>query len=137
METINITTNIKAPKQKVWEYLNDPKHIVNWNFAHESWSCPNSENDLKVGGKFKNRMEAKDGSFGFDFEGTYDEIKDLEEIKYHLADGRKVETKFTKNEDGSTTLMQNFEPESENPIEMQKGGWQAILDNFKKYVEKN
>lgn len=137
METINITTNIKAPKQKVWEYLNDPKHIVNWNFAHESWSCPSSENDLKVGGTFKNRMEAKDGSFGFDFEGTYDEIKDLEEIKYHLADGRKVETKFTQNEDGSTTLTQNFEPESENPIEMQKGGWQAILDNFKKYVEEN
>lgn len=82
-------------------------------------------------------MEAKDGSFGFDFEGTYDEIKDLEEIKYHLADGRKVETKFTQNEDGSTTLMQNFEPESENDIEMQKAGWQAILDNFKKYVEEN
>lgn len=137
MQTINITTNIKAPKQKVWEYLNDPKHIVNWNFAHESWSCPSSENDLKVGGTFKNRMEAKDGSFGFDFEGTYDEIKDLEEIKYHLADGRKVETKFTQNEDGSTTLTQNFEPESENDIEMQKGGWQAILDNFKKYVEEN
>ena len=137
METINITTNIKAPKQKVWEYLNDPKHIVNWNFAHESWSCPSAENDLKVGGTFKNRMEAKDGSFGFDFEGTYDEIKDLEEIKYHLADGRKVETKFTQNEDGSTTLTQNFEPESENDIEMQKGGWQAILDNFKNYVEEN
>ncbi len=137
MQTINITTNIKAPKQKVWEYLNDPKHIVNWNFAHESWSCPSAENDLKVGGTFKNRMEAKDGSFGFDFEGTYDEIKDLEEIKYHLADGRKVETKFTQNEDGSTTLMQNFEPESENDIEMQKAGWQAILDNFKKYVEEN
>lgn len=137
MQTINITTNINAPKQKVWEYLNDPKHIVHWNFAHESWSCPSAENDLKVGGTFKNRMEAKDGSFGFDFEGTYDQIKDFEEIKYHLEDGRKVETKFTQNEDGSTTLTQNFEPESENDIEMQKGGWQAILDNFKKYVEEN
>jgi uncharacterized protein YndB with AHSA1/START domain len=137
MEPITIKTNINAGKQKVWDYINDPKHIVNWNFAHESWFCPSSENDLQVGGKFKNRMEAKDGSFGFDLEGVYDDIKDLDVIKYHLADGRKVETKFEDNNDRTTTLVQTFDPESQNPVEMQKGGWQAILANFKKYVEEN
>jgi uncharacterized protein YndB with AHSA1/START domain len=136
MEPITIETNIKATQQKVWDYYNEPKHIINWNFAHESWCCPSSENDLKVGGKFKNRMEAKDGSFGFDLEGTYDEVNELKDIKYHLGDGRKVETQFVDNGD-STTLIQTFDPEANNPIEMQKGGWQAILDNFKKYVEEN
>ena len=136
MEPITIETNIKATQQKVWDYYNEPKHIINWNFAHESWCCPSSENDLKVGGKFKNRMEAKDGSFGFDLNGFFDEIKSNELLKYHLEDDRKVEVTFVQNRD-VVDVVQIFEPESQNPLEMQEQGWKAILDNFKTYTENN
>jgi len=121
MEPIKIDITILAPVEKVWDYFNAPKHITKWNFAHESWQCPSSENDLRVGGKFKTRMEAKDKSFGFDFEGIYDEVIPNEKIKYHLEDGRKVEV--------------IFDPEKQNSVEMQRDGWYAILNNFHKYVE--
>jgi uncharacterized protein YndB with AHSA1/START domain len=137
MDKIKIDITILAPVEKVWDYFNSPKHIVKWNFAHESWECPSSENDLKVGGKFNNRMEAKDGSFGFDFEGIYDEIIPNEIIKYHIADGREVEMIFEKIDGNTTKVIQIFEPEKQNSVEMQRDGWYAILNNFHKYVENN
>lgn len=135
MEPIHIDITILAPVQKVWNYYNDPEHITKWNFADESWQCPRSENDLKVGGKFNNRMEAKDGSFGFDFEGIYDEIIQNERIKYHLEDGRKVEIVFDKIDQNTTNIKITFDPEMQNSPEMQREGWYAILNNFHKYVE--
>lgn len=133
---ITIETTIAADIKKVWDYYNKPERITKWNFAIDSWQCPSAENDLRVGGKLKSRMEAKDGSFGFDFEATYDEVLDHKRIVYTIADGRKVETDFS-DLGGTTKIVTVFEAESENPVEMQKGGWQAILDNFKKFTEAN
>jgi len=135
MEKITIDITILAPVQKVWDYYNDPEHITKWNFADDSWHCPSSENDLKVGGKFKNRMEAKDGSFGFDFEGIYDEVIPNERIKYHLEDGRNVEVIFKIIDENTTNVKINFDPEKQNSVQMQRDGWYAILNNFHKYVE--
>ena len=137
MDKIKIDITILAPVEKVWDYFNTPKHIMNWNFAHESWKCPSSENDLRVGGKFSNRMEAKDGSFGFDFEGIYDEIIEQKLIRYHLEDGRKVEVIFETIDGNTTKVTQIFDPEKQNSVEMQRDGWYAILNNFHKYVENN
>jgi uncharacterized protein YndB with AHSA1/START domain len=136
MEFIKITieASINASLEKVWENWTEPKHITQWNNASDDWHTPHAENDLRVGGKFLSRMEAKDGSFGFDFEGVYSEVIPFEKIKYGLADGRVVETFFTQNGE-TTTITTHFDAENENPIEMQKGGWQAILNNFKKYTE--
>lgn len=135
MEKIKIDITILAPVEKVWDYFNTPEHITKWNFAHESWKCPSSENDLRVGGKFKTRMEAKDGSFGFDFEGIYDEVITNEKIKYHLEDGRVVEVIFEKIDENTTKVTEIFDPETQNSAEMQRDGWYAILNNFHKYVE--
>jgi uncharacterized protein YndB with AHSA1/START domain len=139
METVEktmltISTTVNAPADKVWEYWNNPEHITQWGRATDDWITPRAENDLRVGGKFLYRMEAKDGSMGFDFGGVYDEVSDLQYIEYTIGDGRKVKISFTA--DGpSTQIVENFEPESTNPLEMQQAGWQAILDNFKKYTE--
>lgn len=135
MDKITIDITILAPVEKVWDYFNIPKHVTKWNFAHESWQCPKSENDLKVGGKFNHRMEAKDGSFGFDFIGIYDEIIDKQLIKYHIEDGRKVEVIFEKIDETTTKVTEIFDPEKQNSVEMQREGWYAILNNFHKYVE--
>ncbi|EJL75458.1 SRPBCC family protein [Chryseobacterium populi] len=135
MDPVKIDITILSPVEKVWDYFNAPRHITKWNFADESWQCPASENDLRVGGKFKTRMEAKDKSFGFDFEGIYDEIIPNEKIKYHLEDGRKVEVVFDKLDDGTTKVTEIFDPEKQNSVEMQREGWYAILNNFHKYVE--
>ncbi|MDQ1161730.1 uncharacterized protein YndB with AHSA1/START domain [Chryseobacterium sp. SORGH_AS 447] len=135
MKPINIDITILAPVQKVWDYYNGPEHMVNWNFAHETWQCPAAENDLRPGGKLKTRMEAKDGSFGFDFEGTYDEVIPNEKISYHLEDGRKVEILFHEIDATTTKVEITFDPEKQNPAEMQREGWYAILNNFHKYVE--
>lgn len=133
--TITIEATINAPITKVWEKWTLPEHIVNWNFASDDWCCPKAENDLRVGGKFVSRMEAKDKSFGFDFGGTYDAVKKNELIGYKMDDGRKASVKFIAK--GITTsVIETFEPENENPVEMQRGGWQAILNNFKQYAEK-
>ncbi|MEO5911880.1 MAG: SRPBCC family protein [Pelobium sp.] len=136
METIKITvqSNISASVQKIWEFWTKPEHIVNWNFASDDWHAPSATNDLKVGGKFSSRMEAKDGSFGFDFGGIYDEVNHLKKIIYTLEDERKVTILFEAEGD-HTKVVETFEAENENPVEMQQTGWQAILDNFKKYVE--
>ena len=141
METINktvltIKSTVKAPIEKVWKFWTEPAHIKNWNNASDDWHTTRAENDLRVGGKFLSRMEAKDGSFGFDFGGVYDEVKTNELIAYTLGDGRKVKV-FFSGKDGETKIESTFEAEGTNPIEMQQGGWQAILDNFKKYTETN
>jgi uncharacterized protein YndB with AHSA1/START domain len=133
-EKITVEANINAPVAKVWKAWTTPGDIMVWNTPDPSWHCPSSENDLKAGGKFKNRMEAKDGSFGFDFEGTYDKVELHKEISYTMADGRVATTIF-KDENGKTTVATAFDPESMNPIEMQRSGWQAILNNFVTYAE--
>jgi uncharacterized protein YndB with AHSA1/START domain len=135
-EKINITVEatVNAPVEKVWNFWTSPEHIIKWNSPSEDWHTPKAENDLRVGGSFTSRMEAKDGSFGFDFGGVYDEVKTNELITYTLGDGRKVEIQFTANGD-NTTVTESFDTESENPVEMQRAGWQAILENFKKYTE--
>ncbi|HEX9513576.1 MAG TPA: SRPBCC family protein [Puia sp.] len=141
METINKTTitvesTINAPVEKVWKFWTGPEYITKWSNASDDWHTPFAENDLRVGGKFLSRMEAKDGSFGFDFGGVYDEVKTNEIIAYTIGDGRKVVIHFT-GEGNKTKVVETFEAEGTNPIEMQRGGWQSILDNFKKYTEAN
>lgn len=131
---IRIQASINAPIKKVWNSWNTPSDIMLWNTADPSWHCPSSENDLKAGGKFKHLMEAKDGSFGFYFEGIYDKVDLHKEIAYTMSDGRKAITYFTEK-NGKTTLETTFDAETENDPEFQKQGWQAILDNFVKYVE--
>jgi len=133
---ITIESIISADVKKVWNYHTKPEHITKWNFASDDWHCPKAENDLRVGGKFKSRMEAKDGSFGFDFEAIYDEVTDFKKIAYTMPDGRHVSTDF-ENVGSKTKVTTTFDAEKENPVDMQRTGWQAILDNFKKYVESN
>lgn len=135
MEQITVKTTAKAAAKKVWDLWTDPNHIVKWNTASEDWHTPRAENDLRVGGKFLSRMEAKDGSFGFDFTGTYDEVEPQKRIAYTIEDGRKAKIDF-KETQGNTEIITAFDPETQNPIEMQRDGWQAILDNFKNYTEK-
>ena len=134
--TISVKATIKAPVEKVWKFWKEPQHITRWCNASDDWHTPRSENDLRVGGKFLSRMEARDGSMGFDFGGVYDEVKENELIGYTIGDGRKVTVHFTPAGD-TTEVVETFEAESTNSIEMQRGGWQAILDSFKKYVEAN
>lgn len=132
MDSITIDSTILAPVEKVWDYFNSPEHITQWNFAHESWHCTHAENNLTVGGKIKSRMEAKNGSFGFDFEGIYDEIIPGERLKYHLEDGRNVEVVFEKKDQTTTKVIEKFDPEKQNSADMQRDGWYAILSNFHK-----
>ncbi|HMH32895.1 MAG TPA: SRPBCC family protein [Puia sp.] len=133
-KTITVETTVQAPVDKVWKYWTLPEHITQWANASDDWHTTRAENDVRQGGKFLSRMEAKDGSFGFDFGGVYNEVKPNQYMEYTLGDGRKVQITFsvTGNE---TRIVETFEPEGTNPIEMQRGGWQAIMDNFKKYVE--
>src|SRR5437868_3740432 len=132
--SVTIQTTVKAPVEKVWTYWTNPQHIINWNNASADWHTPWAENDLRIGGKFTSRMEARDGSIGFDFGGVYEDVRTNEFIASTMEDGRKVEVKFT-GEGNNTRVVETFEAEDMNPIDMQRGGWQAILDNFKKYVE--
>ncbi|MGZ7444670.1 SRPBCC family protein [Paenibacillus sp. TH7-28] len=131
---ITVEAIVHAPVESVWKYWTEPTHITKWNQASEDWHTPYAENDLRAGGKFVSRMEAKDGSFGFDFGGVYDEVNINESISYTLGDGRKVKIDFIR-QGGDTKITESFEAEETNAIEMQQAGWQAILDNFKKYAE--
>lgn len=133
-ERITVEVQVNVPVEQVWKYWNTPNDIIQWNSADPSWHSPSSENDLRVGGKFKHRMEAKDGSFGFDFEGVYDKIIPNREITYTMGDGRRSTTLFTEKE-GVTHVETTFDAESENPVEFQKQGWQAILNSFVRYAE--
>ncbi len=130
---ITVHATIHAPIEKVWDYYTNPKHIVHWNFADPSWHCPSAENDMRVGGTYKARMEAKDGSFGFDFEAIYSDINEGENFTYEFG-GRTATVQFN-NIGSQTEVVVTFDPEEENPIEMQQGGWQMILNNFKSYTE--
>jgi len=131
---ITIKAEVLANRQKVWDYYTQPEHITKWNFANDDWCCPSASNDLQVGGKYVARMEAKDGSFGFDFEATYNEIVEGEYFTYTMPDNRVVNVIF-KELGNNTEVTITFDAESENPLEMQQQGWQSILNNFKKYTE--
>jgi uncharacterized protein YndB with AHSA1/START domain len=133
---ITITATINADIKKAWDYYTLPEHITKWNFADPSWQCPFASNDMRVNGKYLARMEAKDGSFGFDFEAIYEAVINGEMFTYTMPNGRQITVVFKKN-DNQTEVIITFDPETENPIEMQKNGWQAILNNFKKYTETN
>ena len=135
MQQIEVKSIIKAPISKVWEYWTSPKHIVKWNFASHDWHCPKAENNLINGGKFHYLMEAKDRSFSFDFWGTYVNVEEEKHIEILLGDGRKVSV-FFEIIATETIVTEKFDPETDNPVELQKTGWQMILDNFKFYVEK-
>ncbi|MBL7703430.1 MAG: SRPBCC family protein [Ferruginibacter sp.] len=135
-KAITIEAAINAPVDKVWQYWSAPEHIKQWCSASSDWHVPHATNDLKAGGNFSTRMEAKDGSFGFDFGGIYDDVKTNELIAYTMADGRKVTVSFT-SDGNATKVVETFDPENQNPVEMQRAGWQAILENFKKHVEEN
>ena len=132
--SITVESTVNAPVEKVWAYWTGPEHITKWSFASPEWHTPYAENDVREGGKFKSTMAAKDGSMSFDFGGEYTLVEKNKAIAYVLEDGRKVEISFKETSNG-VEVIQNFDPETQNPEEMQRGGWQAILDNFKSYVE--
>ncbi len=134
MEPITVRAIVNAPIDIVWNRWTLPEHITRWAFASDDWNAPRATNDLRTGGSFSTRMEAKDGSMGFDFGGIYDTVESPSLISYTLGDGRKVITRF-EAEDDTTKVTQTFDPETENPAEMQEAGWQMILDNFKRYAE--
>lgn len=133
-EVITISTNVSIPVSRVWQLWNNPADIMKWNSASPDWHTPSAISEFTPGGKFSFRMEAKDGSFGFDFSGLYDVITPEKYLEYTLDDGRKVKITFTAKDD-VTHIQESFEAESENSLELQKAGWQAILDNFKRYAE--
>lgn len=131
---ISINTIIAAPLKKAWDYYTKPEHIVNWNFASDDWQCPSASNDMRVGGTYTARMEAKDGSFGFDFGATYTAIDEGRSFTYVLGDNRTVKVDFIPKAE-KTEIHILFDAETQNPIEMQRDGWFAILVNYKKYTE--
>jgi uncharacterized protein YndB with AHSA1/START domain len=121
--------------EQVWDKWTNPQHIIHWNFASDDWCCPRASNDLVVGGKFNTRMESKDGSMGFDFEGVYTAIVPFKQIDYVLADERTISVQF-EEVTGGIQVTEIVDPEHENPVEMQQAGWQAILNNFKLHTER-
>lgn len=133
-EHITVAVLVTEPIKKVWEYFTQPEHVMRWNNASPDWHTPLARNDLREGGTFSYRMEAKDKSNGFDFEGTYSKVVTNEIIEYMMSDGRKVSIDFVAEGD-NTRIIETFDAETENPIEMQRAGWQSILDNFKVYIE--
>lgn len=132
-EKITIQAIISADQQKAWNYYTQPEHITQWNFADPSWHCPYASNDLQIGGRYIARMEARDGSFGFDFDAVYTEITEGEQFTYEF--GGRLATVVFNESNGQTTITITFDPETENSIELQRNGWQAILNNFKNYTE--
>ena len=134
VKKITVEANVDAPIEKVWEAWTKPEHIVKWNFATDDWHSPWAKADFREGGSFSARMEAKDGSMGFDFGGIYNVIRNNEFIEYTMGDDRKVQVEFSSS-GNQTKVVETFDAESTHSLELQKNGWQAILDNFKKYVE--
>ena len=135
MEPIKIEITILKPRQQVWEYMHDPKHITKWNFAQDNWHCPKAENDFVVGGKMNVRMQAKDRSYGFDFIATYEEIIPFEKIVYRTESNRKVVILIEEIDPNTTKVIEIIEPEMKTSRQMQRDDWYAILNNFHKYVE--
>jgi uncharacterized protein YndB with AHSA1/START domain len=138
METkklITVQATVSAPVEKVWQAWTQPQHITQWNQASPDWHCPKAENDLRDGGKFSSTMAARDGSMSFDFGGTHSKVEQHKVIESAMGDGRTMKVQFTSTPNG-TQVTETFEAEGQNPVEMQRAGWQAILDNFKQYTEK-
>lgn len=133
---ITITTHVNEPVAHVWKIWTEPAHIMQWNAASDDWHCPKAGNDLRVGGAFSSTMAARDGSFSFDFEGVYDDVQPHKRIAYTMSDGRTCEILFEER-DGGTLVTESFDAETQNPVEMQRAGWQAILDRFKAHAEAN
>ena len=133
-QTITVETSVQAPRETVWSYWTEPEHIMRWYHASDDWGVPSAKNDLHVGGRFVIRMEANDGSAGFDFSGTYTDVRKYDEIGYAIDDGRIVRVTFSWQGD-SCLVTETFESEVVHPVELQRSGWQSILDTFKKYVE--
>lgn len=133
--SVTVETTVAVPAATAWELWTRPKHIMQWNNASDDWHTPHAESDLREGGKFLSRMEARDGSMGFDFTGTFTRVAPNAVLAYTMDDGRTVTVTFAER-DGATHITETFDAESENPVEMQRQGWQAILDNFKSYAEK-
>lgn len=131
---ITVRARINGPVKKVWELWTGPDHILQWNHASDDWHTTLAKNDLRPGGRFMSRMEAKDGSSGFDFSGVYRKVVPNKQIDYTIDDGRNVEVDFS-GENDYTIVTVTFEAENMNPAELQRTGWQAILNNFKKYCE--
>ena len=132
--TVTIQTIINCPVEEAWKKWTSPDYVMRWNAASDDWHCPRAENNLTVGGKFSYRMEAKDGSAGFDFWGIYTVIVPHELIEFTLGDNRIVKIEFSEQK-GATRIIESFEVEDVNSLELQRNGWQAILDNFKKIAE--
>jgi uncharacterized protein YndB with AHSA1/START domain len=130
--TVQVTVNVSV--EKAWMVWNEPEHITKWCTGSPDWHTPHAENDLRIGGRLFSRMEAKDGSAGFDFVATYTDIVNRKTIAYTMEDERNVKITFS-NDGKTTTLVETFDAENENPIELQKEGWQTILNNFKEHVE--
>lgn len=130
---LKVSTEVAVSAKKAWELFNDPLHIVNWNTASPEWHTPSARNDMRVNGQFSYRMEAKDGSVGFDFNGVYTEVDPHRSFSYMMDDGRKATVLFTEKKD-STIVETSFDAEAENSLDLQQGGWQAILDNYKLYA---
>ena len=133
---ITVQTTVNTSLEKAWQFWTQPEHVMQWNNASDDWHCPKATNDLKVGGKFNYTMAAKDGSMSFDFEGKYTKVEEFSLIEYHIIDGRKVIVQFEKSNIG-IQITESFDPENVHPDEFQQQGWQAILNNFKKYTENN
>ncbi len=131
---LKVSAEVEVPVEKAWELFNTPEHIVNWNAASPDWHTPRANNDLRTGGSFSYRMEARDGSFGFDFAGEYTEVVPMTSFAYKMEDGRTARVEFHPIETGTLVITQ-FDAENSNPLEMQQNGWQAILDNFRRYAE--
>ena len=131
---ITVTALVNMPLARVWKCWTEPAHIMQWNAASDDWHCPKATNDPRTGGKFSSTMAARDGSFNFDFEGVYDDVQPHKRIAYTMPDGRTCEVLFTEK-DGGTLVTEAFDAETQNPVEMQRGGWQAILDRFKAHAE--
>ncbi|MCV9387093.1 SRPBCC domain-containing protein [Reichenbachiella ulvae] len=131
---IHIEAWVAKDPSTVWDCYTSPEHITQWNFASDDWCCPSASNNLAVGGKYQARMEAKDGSFGFDLIATYSQIDHGKGYSFQMEDGREVTVELSDQKEGTLVTVM-FEPEAENPIEMQQQGWQGILDNFKKYCD--
>ena len=136
MTKIAVASTIEAPLTKVWDYWTKPEHITKWAFASDDWAAPEAENDVRVRGKFRTLMAAKDGSRSFDFDGVYTAVAEPNLIEYDMSDGRHVKISFVETKDG-VEVTETFDAETENSEELQRNGWQAILDNFKSYVENN
>jgi uncharacterized protein YndB with AHSA1/START domain len=134
MKPITVSTTVEAPVQTAWDVYTSPEHITQWNFASDDWHCPSATQDLRVGGKFSSRMAAKDGSFAFDFEGEYTNVEPHKSLAYRFGD-RQAKVLFEAVTPNQTKLTVTFDPETENPEEMQRAGWQAILDNYKKHAQ--